>query len=248
MEIICQDALKYLKSARKNSLPNIVTGIPDMDEVSMNPAKYLQFFKQSVDLIFDKVNPDSYVIFMVTDRKHQKRWIDKSFLIQQSAYEHQTPLRWHKIILLRPPDSTHIQRPTYQHYLCFSKNMGPGEATPDVMFCGKKTYKNASCPEGTKHAILFLKRYAKTQHVLDPFVGRGTVLKIAQEHNFTGTGIDMDPKQCAAARSLLGIHKKSSSTKSSANKFPGTTKPKKKSSRKTSKKQSRKRSRKKSKR
>lgn len=213
MEIICQDALVWLKSQKSNSLTNIVTGIPDLDEVGMTSAKYLEFFEKSVDLIFQKVHSSSYVIFMVTDRKHQKVWIDKSFLISQVAHRHGIPLRWHKIILLRPVGSTHIQRPTYQHFLCFSRDSGPGEATPDLLMCGKKAYKNASCPVATAHAIDFLKRYAPSKSVIDPFVGRGTVLEIAQRKGFTGIGVDLDPRQCSAARELLGIKKRTSSRK-----------------------------------
>lgn len=205
MEIICKDALVWLKAQQSGSLTNIVTGIPDLEEVDMTASKYLDFFEKSVDLIFEKVHPSSYVIFMVTDRKHQKVWLDKSFLISQGAHKHRVPLRWHKIILLRPVGSTHIQRPTYQHFMCFSRDSGPGEATPDLLMCGKKSYKNASCPVATAHAISFLKRYAAEKSVIDPFVGRGTVLEIAQKEGFTGIGIDLDPRQCSAARTLLGI-------------------------------------------
>lgn len=199
------DALKWLARQEINSLENIVTGIPDLDEVGMTHSKYLLFFKHAVQLIFQKLHPKAYAIFMVTDRKYQKQWIDKSFLIQQIAFEYQIPLRWHKIILLRPVDSTHIQRPTYQHYLCFSKESGPGEATPDVIQCGKKSYKNASCPLATRQAIDFLKLYSHFNTVIDPFVGRGTVLKEAQRSGFSGIGIDKDSRQCRLARSLLNI-------------------------------------------
>jgi len=208
MEIICQDALKWLANQKSGSLTNIVTGIPDLEEVGMTSTKYLNFFERAVDLIFSKTHPSSYVIFMVTDRKHQKTWIDKSFLINQVAHRHNVPLRWHKIILLRPVGSTHIQRPTYQHFLCFSRESGPGEATPDLLMCGKKSYKNASCPVATAHAIDFLKRYAVEKSVIDPFVGRGTVLEIAQKAGFTGIGVDLDPKQCSSARALLGIKRR----------------------------------------
>ena len=118
-EIICADALKWLAKQKDHSLDNIVTGIPDLDEVNKPHQAYLNFFEKATKLIFQKAKPTSYVIFMVTDRKYQKTWIDKSFLIQTVANQQEIPLRWHKIILLRPVGSTHIQRPTYQHYLCF---------------------------------------------------------------------------------------------------------------------------------
>lgn len=205
-EIICADALKWLAKQKKGSLENIVTGIPDLDEVKLSQSKYLAFFEKSINLIFDKIHPKGYALFMVTDRKYQKTWIDKGYLIQKIAEKHNIPLRWHKLILLRPVGSTHIQRPTYQHYLCFSRESGPGEATPDVMICGKKIYKNASCPNGTRHAISFIKRYSPFRSIIDPFVGRGTTLIEAQKQGgFSGIGVDLDSKQCTIARKALGI-------------------------------------------
>lgn len=202
-KIICADALKWLAKTKNNSLPDIITGIPDIDEVGMTLPKYKTFFQKAVDLLFKKVHPKAYVIFMMTDRKINKTWLDKSYLLQKVAEKHNIPLKWHKIILLRPVNSTHIQRPTYQHFLCFSKTSGPGEATPDVIHCGKKAYKNASCPNGTNNAVKFLKRYSHFDTIIDPFVGQGTNLKIALKHGFDGIGIDLDPKQCRIARKNL---------------------------------------------
>lgn len=218
-QIICQDALKWLQNQSDRSIPNIVTGIPDMSEVNMTPQKYLLFVRKTIDLFFRKIDPKGYVLLQMTDRKYQKTWIDKSYLAQKIAEEHQISLRWHKLILLRPVGSTHIQRPTYQHYLCFSYQSGPGEATPDVTMCGKKSYKNASCPNGTKHAIQFIKRYSPFNMIVDPFVGRGTTLIEAQkQRGLEGLGIDLDRKQCVIAKASLGLtqsRKKSKSKKRS---------------------------------
>lgn len=222
-EIICADALKWLAKQKKHSLENIVTGIPDLDELKLTQTNYLKFFEKSVDLIFQKLHPKSYALFMVTDRKYQKTWIDKAYHIQKIAEKHKIPLRWHKLILLRPVDSTHIQRPTYQHYLCFSKESGPGEATPDVIMCGKKIYKNASCPNGTQHAISFLKRYSHFDTIIDPFVGRGTTLIEAQKQGgFSGIGVDLDPKQCTIARKALGISRQRKPKKTRSRRKPKT--------------------------
>lgn len=221
-DIICADALKWLSKQGDGTIPNIVSGIPDLDEVKLSQSRYLKFFENAVNLIFRKIHSKGYVLFMMTDRKYQKTWIDKSYQIQKIAEKHDIPLRWHKIILLRPVNSTHIQRPTYQHYLCFSYESGPGEATPDVMICGQKIYKNASCPNGTKHAIEFITKYSPFDKVVDPFVGRGTTLIEAQKQGrLDGIGIDLDRKQCSLARQALGLkitkksrgHSKSRKTK-----------------------------------
>lgn len=207
-EIFCQDAIKWLKKQPNHSLENVVTGIPDFDETPYQTMpKYIEFFQLAVKLIFQKCKKDGYCLFMNTDRKYQKNWIDKSFLIHQIAHQQKIPLKWHKIILLRPVGSTHIQRPTYQHYMCFSYQGGPGEATPDVITCGRKAYKNANCESGVKHAIGFLKRYAPALEVVDPFVGRGSILIEAKKAKFDrGIGVDLDPEQCRRTRSALGMH------------------------------------------
>lgn len=244
-KIICQDALKWMKSQPNHSLDHVVTGIPDLDETPFTMTKYIEFFEQATDLIFKKIKPKAYAIFMVTDRKYQKRWIDKSYLLQEAANRNKIPLLWHKILLFRPVGSTHIQRPTFQHYLCFSYQAGPGEATPDVMPCGKKQYKNATCPTGIEHSLDFIQRYSQLNpiHIVDPFVGRGTTLVAAQKRKFTGTGIDLDPKQCRFARQALNLKSPKPNPKSTNRSKQQRSKSKsKKISRKRSKTRSRTRS------
>jgi len=205
-KVVCQDAIKWLAKQGDHSLPNVVVGIPDLEETKFSQSRYITFLRRALFLIFQKVQKKGYCIFMNTDRKYQKTWIDKSYIIQQIAHELLIPLRWHKIILLRPVGSTHIQRPTYQHYLCFSYLGGPGEATPDVMLCGKKSYKNAACPNGTAHAIGFIKRYSPYKGVVDPFVGRGSILAEAKKQGIKmGIGVDISSSQCRVTRKLLGI-------------------------------------------
>lgn len=203
-KILCQDSLKWLNEQNDDSLSHIVTGIPDYDETPYKTIdKYLDFVMKTCKLIFDKVKKENYCIFMITDRKYNKTWIDKSFYIQYVAHQLNIPLRWHKIILLRSVGSIHIQRPTYQHMLCFSYLGGPGEAMADVIECGKKNYKNSNCTNGTKQSIEFIKRYSKDLSIIDPFVGRGSILLEAKNNGFSGIGIDIDPKQCEITSKIL---------------------------------------------
>lgn len=203
-DILCQDSLIWLSSQNDNTLSHVITGIPDYDETPYKTIEdYLNFVMKVTQLIFHKVKDNNYCIFMITDRKYNKTWIDKSFLIQNVAFNLKIPLRWHKIILLRPVGSTHIQRPTYQHMLCFSKLGGPGEATPDVIHCDKKNYKNSNCINATRLCIQFIKKYSDNLSVIDPFVGRGTILIEAKSYGFSGIGIDIDPKQCKITTDLL---------------------------------------------
>jgi len=208
--VICQDALAWLKKQPLHSLDNIVTGIPDMEETGLDYKEYYDFFLEAAQLCLSRTKKKGYIIFMNTDRKFRGQWIDKSHWLQTAAQtiprsKVKPQLKWHKIILLRQPDATHIQRPTYQHFLCFSYLNGPGEATPDVVYCGKKTYKNASCILPTQHSLKFIQRYsAHRDQVVDPFVGQGTTLIEAKKLKFKqGLGVDLDPKQCQKTRQAL---------------------------------------------
>lgn len=203
MEVVCADALEWLLKKPDKSLTNIVTGIPDPQEMSLDQNKYREFLAKVVGAIFDKVMDETYVMFMVTDRKKSGEWLDKSYLIQKVAEEHNMPLKWHKIILHRDIDACHIQRPTYQHYLCFSRKLGPGSVTADVMLCGKKGYKNGSSPVGTQHAIEMIRKYSPHKSVIDPFVGRGTTLVEARRQGLLGIGIDLSLDQCKRATGAL---------------------------------------------
>ena len=50
----------------------------------------------------------------------------------------------------------------------------------------------------------FLQRWGATaiQQVIDPFVGRGTTLAMAEKYGFSSVGIDNDRYQCEKAREL----------------------------------------------
>jgi hypothetical protein len=205
IKIICDDALKWLKKQRDSSLNTIVTGIPDLDELveldyqRNNKEDYIRFFENTVELVLNKINPDEYAIFMQTDRKMNGEWIDKSHITISKAQEMGYKLLWHKIIVNR--EGTYIQRPTYTHLLCFSRNNGPGEAFPDVLSCGQHLYKNGSPPNAICYVMEFLKKKG-VENIVDPFAGRGTIPFIASVFNINSLGIDIDPKQCEAARNI----------------------------------------------
>lgn len=201
--IICTDSLKWLVSQPDNSLPNVVTGICDQDEMDgYNMDQYKDFFANVASLIFQKLKPGCYAIFIQTDRKWQKQWLDKSFVLTNIARSHGYKTVWHKIVLHRGVDSTHLQRPTYAHMLCYSRDGTTGAATPDVLSVGKKLYKNGTPVNAATVALEFIKRYSRNNTVLDPFVGQGTIPAIANKLGLNAVGIDIDKNQCNKAELL----------------------------------------------
>ena len=112
-KIICDDALNWLRN--QSSLPNIVTGVCDLDEMpeGTDMNKYLNFYTNILEEIFSKLQDNCYAIFIQTDRKYQKSWIDKSYITTNIAQKHRLKVVWHKIVLHRGVDKTDLHRPTY---------------------------------------------------------------------------------------------------------------------------------------
>jgi hypothetical protein len=81
-DILCQNSLKWLKQQPDQSIANVLTGIPDLNELPhlKSPKDYIDFFNRTCLLIFNKVKPDGYCIFIQTDRKLNGQ-LDKSYLL-----------------------------------------------------------------------------------------------------------------------------------------------------------------------
>lgn len=202
-KIIVADSLQWLKKLHDKSIPNILTGICDLDETDMEMTGYLDFFNRVVQLIFNKVDPDGYVVFIQTDRKYQRQWIDKSFIISDIANRNGFKMAWHKIILHREVGRTDLHRPTYAHMLCYTVNGTTGSAFPDVLPVSSKLYKNGTPILAARSALEFIKQYNKVSSlVLDPFVGQGTVPAIANALGMDSIGIDIDPEQAKIAETM----------------------------------------------
>jgi DNA modification methylase len=210
MNIICADAFDWLKTKKDKSMDTVVTGIPDLDELEnlnnskISKASYINFFKDAVSLILNKVHDDQYAILMQTDRKWQGEWIDKSHIAINVAQSLGMKLLWHKIIQNR--EGVYLQRPTYTHLMAFSKDGTPGEAFPDIISCGQHLYKNGTSPNATCYVMNFLNKKGITK-IVDPFVGRGTIPFIAKLFKIDCLGIDIDPEQCKYASQLLNNKK-----------------------------------------
>jgi len=197
--IICNDAINYLNEQPDNSIPNIITGLPDFDEMNLSFDDYLKFFDSTVELIMNKINMNGFLFFLQTDRLYNKTWLDKSSIIINISKQKNLNLLFHKIILNRDVGKINLHRPTYSHFLCFSRFNSPGIRTTDVFGSGIKLYKNASSPKATQFAIDIIKK--KFNHsVLDPFNGRGTTTSLCELNGIDSIGVDIDSTQCDYAK------------------------------------------------
>jgi len=211
--LIHMDSLKWLKNVKKNSVKNIVTGIPDYDEVQKFIPKiedYKKWFSNIAKLIFEAVNINGYCIFHQTDRKIGKKitknnkceLLSKAELIISEAKKLDIRLLWHKICVY---DKKNIAgRIGYSHILCFSKNSIGDDYNlfPDVISAGTKLYNNSTPSETCKLMINFIKKYKKYNKkyensdileydIVDPFVGQGSIIYFANKYKLTALGIDI---------------------------------------------------------
>lgn len=201
-KIIVADSLKWL--ATQKELPNVITGICDLDETTMDFNNYIKFFNKIAELIFKKLSKDGYAIFTQTDRKYNKEWIDKSYILTKCAYKYGLKLVWHKIILNRAVGGTDLFRPTYSHILCYTYNGTSGAATPDVLNISERSYKNGTPLAAAELCIDFIKKYnKKNTDIIDPFVGQGTIVALANKMGLNAIGIDIDSEQAKKAEKLI---------------------------------------------
>ena len=197
-EIFCQDAIPWLE--KQSKLDSIVTSIPEMDELDMSFAEYIPFFRHAAELCLKAVKDKGYCIFLQTDRKY-KGWVDKSYLISDEANKLGMRMIWHKIALRTEVGKADLYRPTYSHMLCYSKDGPIGIPVADVVYRGEVTYPNAFGLDAVKLVLEFLKKH-KIKRVVDPFVGSGTVVAVANAMGMKAIGVDIDKQQCKKAEKL----------------------------------------------
>lgn len=202
--ILCQDSLPWLER-HAGTLDTIVTSIPEWDEVdSMEGMKtlkgYKAFFQRAAALCLRAVKPTGYVIFLQTDRKY-KGWIDKSHWLSEEAEKLEMRMIWHKIALRTVVGKADLYRPTYSHMVCYSAAGKIGVPTANVVHRGPVTYPNAFGVDAVRHVLESVRAQLPSRPVIvDPFVGSGTVVAVANALGMDAIGIDLDTEQCKLAR------------------------------------------------
>jgi len=217
--IVCNDSIEWFTKMPVGSVPNVLTGLPDMNEIgSKSIDEYLSFFRNMCELIFTRLQKNGYAIFIQTDRKIDGQVIDKSYHLTDVALKYGLKLVWHKIVLQRDVGKIDLHRPTYSHVLCYTYIGKPGSAFEDVFPVGEKLYENATpknacfrCAEYIKIVSKSYKNKSKDEKgndicpydVVDPFVGRGTAGMACIHNNLTFLGIDIDQEQCVESTKIL---------------------------------------------
>ena len=179
--------------------------------------RYKEWFTDIVSMIFDKMHTGEYAIFLQSDVRcldksfkgtNVLEWIDKSHLVSIAMDRNKDiKIMWHKIVTTSENAQTKLSagRPSYSHLICYCKGNDTkystnSFATPDIFYRGDMLWPKGI---GLSTALLgcsFLKD--KTNVVVDPFCGVGTVLAMANAVGINSIGIEISDRRCRKARRL----------------------------------------------
>lgn len=205
-QVHCGDGVAFLARGRLPAGHAVVTSLPDHSELpELGVEGWRRWFVEAAALACGAVEDEAVAVFYQTDVKHEGRWIDKAFLVQQGAGRAGAHLLWHKIVCRAPAGTTTFGRPAYAHLLCLSRalRLEPGRSSPDVLpRLGEMTWARAMGREACEAAAGFLLAHTRCRTVVDPFCGLGTMLAVANLRGLDAVGVERSPKRAERARRL----------------------------------------------
>lgn len=197
-EVITGDANEwFLKNPGQRA---IITSLPDMEEIGATYDEWIAWLESTIKNLIDALDQKkSIAFFYQTDRKYKGRIIDKKAIIASIFRAHGFQCVVSKIILKQKPGTVNLYRPTFTNLFAFSRNVKSGRSTPDCIFAGRMIYKNAMGFDACRLAVEFIRAKNITDTIVDPFCGRGSVLRIANDLGFNAVGVDIDRAQTERA-------------------------------------------------
>jgi len=200
-KVICGNSLNLLNNYE--NVKAIITSLPDMEEIGETKIyKYHLWLFVACEKLRNSIDENGVIFFYQTNRKYKGTLIDKNSLITSQFIPYEFNKVFEKIILRKEPETIDRYRPTYTTLTAFSKTLKAGQPTPDIIHRGNMMYKNAMGENAIKVCLDFVKKNVETDTILDPFCGRGSVLRLANFYGYNAIGIDIDPKQCEIAKNI----------------------------------------------
>jgi len=196
------DSLVWLKDQKP--FKAIITSLPDKEEVGMSELGWVQWLHHACELLAEKVDENGIIFFYQMNRRINGRLIDKNFLISRVFIGAGYNKIIEKVCLKQKVGTINPFRPTYTNLFAFSKSIRAGKSTADVIFAGQMLYKNAMGSNAIQYCLDFIRTNVKTNTILDPFCGQGSILLGAKSKFFEGIGVDIDPEQIEIAKNNLG--------------------------------------------
>ncbi len=206
-EVVQAEALGWLAGNPAPAGASVVTSLPDVSEVPPHELEgWRAWFQGATRAIVRWVPDDGVAIFYQSDIRHGGTLVDKGYLVMRAAEDERAVVLWHKVVCRKPPGTVASGRPSYSHMIALGRAPRPFPrfAGPDVMPDGGfMSWSRAMGVEACRVACRYLQRDVATRVVVDPFCGRGTVLAVANAMGMDALGVDLSPKRCRAARSLV---------------------------------------------
>lgn len=202
-EIICADAIAWMRARGRIDGACAVTSLPDVSELGKTLPVWREWFLTAVRLVVDAVPADSAALFFQSDIKRDGAWIDKGALVIRAAEDAGARVLFHKIVCRRPPGMLTQGRPGFSHLIAVSKAMKCPDILPipDVVpDAGRSLWVRAMGVRAAAHAVRFARDQVGAKLIFDPFCGVGTIPTVANALGLDALGIELAKKRCEQSR------------------------------------------------
>jgi len=225
-EVLCADALEWLRPGVVPPRSIVLTGIPDVCEVQAfapTMKAWEAWFLLATRRVLEALPPRGVAVFVQTDiRGAGVGQVSKLGLLLRAAADVEgARLLWHKVAHFGTVDKGCQGGVKFSHLACFMRApaegpeapaAGPEEPTcglPDVLWRGLKPrgLKNSERCFGvhmTRSVLLWASKQLGAETVVDPFCGAGTVLAVGNALGMHAVGVDISPRRVKQAGRLDG--------------------------------------------
>jgi len=204
--VICGDAIAWLREQPVLEGCSVVTSLPDASELGMKRPDWTEWFVDAAALVMARCPDDGVALFFQSDVKKGGCWVDKSWLCHRAAERAGMELLLHKIVCRVPAGTVTFGRAGYSHLLAYSRGvrLDLSRASADVLpELGEMTWVRAMGVAACRVACDFVRAHTRSHTIVDPFCGVGTVLAVANEKGFRALGVELSRKRASQARQLV---------------------------------------------
>lgn len=203
VEVICADALGWLRDHPAQPGCSLFTSLPDVAELGVDLATWEPFFLDAAAACLAAVPDDGVAVFLQTDKKIDERWISKAALVLRAAQADGSALLAHQIVCRHAPGTVSMGRPGFSHLLVLSRGRRAPAAlsSADVLLDpGPAAWSHGLGAAVATRALRWITGLSpSTTTVLAPFCGLGEALVAAQAAGLGAVGVERNRKRAARA-------------------------------------------------
>ncbi len=205
-EIVCADAIAWMRARGRIDGACAVTSLPDVSEIGRALPVWRAWFLDAVRLVVDAVPDGSAALFFQSDIKRDGAWIDKGAMVIRAAEDAGARVLFHKVVCRRPPGMLTQGRPGFTHLVAVSRALQCPDALPipDVIVdAGRSLWVRAMGVRAAAHAVRFAKDQVGAKVIFDPFCGVGTIPAVANALGLDALGVELSRKRCEQSRKQI---------------------------------------------